>query len=82
MKDLIWLTNNLIQHEIHYHNTNLALEVGLLQTYHTIASDCEQDFETWKTLIWGFSLLSKQIKGGQPGPYYVPFLTVLEKQIP
>ena len=30
LKDLIWLTNNLIQHENSYHQTNIALEVGLL----------------------------------------------------
>lgn len=82
LKDLIWFANNLIQHEISYHQTSMALEVGLLQTFHTIAQECPYDFEIWKTLVWGFSLLSHQIKSKQPGPYYVPFLTIIEVMAP
>lgn len=33
MDDMIWMANNLIAHEINYHQTTRAIEIGLAETY-------------------------------------------------
>ena len=85
LSDMIWVTNNLLTHEINYKETKSAIQVGLAETYHNIIQVYQEfkpdilDFDVWSLFIWGFSLMSKGLITNQSVPYYFPFLHLLEK---